>query len=191
MANASPREIKEAFEQLSDLQMAKLRKYCSYRVKSLGRNAYNHKTDDIMQEVFMRIFSTRSWKKDEVDFFYHLKMTISSVVDEYKKKNERQKSHAVVITESDVGTSESNFSVENTPSNTAGETDEEAKQEVINIISYFDDSPALKDILLLKMEGHTGSEIAKKLNLKESEYKSKDRMLRRKIIQYQARSEYE
>lgn len=187
MASASPREIKLAFEALTDIQLAKLKKYCGYRLKSLGLNAYHYNVEDIMQEVFRRIFETRTWEKDKCEFDYHLKMTISSVVDEYKKKHERHNSYADVKTESDIGTKESEFSIENSNDHQRDNTDErdDAKEELSLLMTFFENFSDLKQILALKMEGYESTEITQHLKLTDLEYKKMDKMLRRKLKEYE------
>lgn len=79
-------EIERAFESLTDTDWIRLKNFANYRIRGLGPMARDRDGQDLLSEaVYRTLLGTRHWKTN-IDFVHHLRETMRSIADQWKRR---------------------------------------------------------------------------------------------------------
>ncbi len=79
-------EVERAINALTDADRIRLKDFANYKIRGLGPMATDRDWQDLLNESACRtLLGTRHWKAN-VDFVYHLRETMRSVADQWKRR---------------------------------------------------------------------------------------------------------
>lgn len=158
----SPDEAAVAFEQLQPVDMVRLGNIARNRLRGL-----NTDWEDLLQEALTRILEgTRKWPR-HVSIIAFLAEVMRSLASEQWQRQSRSKAK------------ENPSSINPGPENAS-----EAKAELNNIESFFNDDDEVLAVIMARAEGCSPEEIQNMFKLTSTQYDSTLKRIRRKLDHY-------
>ncbi|HVG20259.1 MAG TPA: hypothetical protein VNI02_14510 [Blastocatellia bacterium] len=83
-------EIRTAYRNLSEAELVRLDRYARALIRGLGQRNLGYSGDDLLQEAYKATLAgERLWKKDAVDFCWHLTGVMKSIANHLGQKFDR------------------------------------------------------------------------------------------------------
>ena len=176
-------EIEEAINKLTTAQNIKLKNYASFKIAQLkwGRKAKGYNGEDLLFEAMTQIIEgRRGWRKNKVEFFWHLVGAIKSIASHFWDNSDDKiffESELLITTES----GETQSPIAKTPSLTNQEENLAAKQQIEEIKKLFSGDSLVLEIIDGLEERMPGPEIQEVLDISQKEYETAMKRMRRKV----------
>ena len=177
---ASVSEVKQAIENLSASDAARLNSSAHLRMALLGPAKGGRTAKDLLQEAIMRTLSgVRRWKPDEVEFVPFLMGVMRSISSQRAEQHQARGEITISATGSDSGNDPARVeSKSNAP-------DPERSLRAGELLAKVDDLFANDEDTFLVIQGWrdgmTGPEIQQSLGFSETKYETVARRIRRNV----------
>ena len=175
-------EVRRAITALTNADKLRLRVAASYRIRGLGQAARNRTPDDLLHEALLRTLTgERRWRRS-VDFVWHLRRTMESIADNWKKKRGEKETclFTEVVTVDAEGQEISPLQTVASPEAAADQT-LIAREEVDRIFKMFTDDPDATRVLQGLDDGLEPKEIKEKYGLDDRSFAAAKKRIRVKL----------
>lgn len=178
---ASPAEIRQAINSLTDPQWLRLEKYAAWRIRGLARKASGRAGMDLLQEaVTATLEGRRSWNKASVDFVGHLLGVMRSMSTHWGEQFDPDEARTEAEVAPSTATGDTLTQVTGAGSQQSPADDVVAAREAIETIEhYFAKDQRVLELLEGLREGLTGPEVQELFNMSPAEYEAAKKRLRR------------
>jgi DNA-directed RNA polymerase specialized sigma24 family protein len=176
-------EVEDAFNNLSDTDLKKIKLDAAQLVRSYGAYAEGRGSEDLIHISIERIYNNRrKWPKNKTDFLGFFHGVMKSIASHWKK-----------VKDTDVQILTSSFTiedgdeldfVENLPSNQKSVEEELIINECLESIENLFENDEDEDVLLViteLREHKEGPEIQRSLGITQTQYQTIIRRMRRKL----------
>ena len=181
-------EVDRAIEALTPSKLLKLQKSAAFWVRVRGLTAHNRTADDLLSEGLLRTLigaedaqNGRHWKEG-IDFELHLKETMRSISDSWRRQSEKEAHHILELPIPDADVQEHSL-LENLASpEAAADRSLIAKEKVARIFRMFKDDTEATQVLQGLDDGLRPNEIRQKYGLDKNKFAAAVKRIRLKTM---------
>jgi len=179
-------EVRRAIEALTVGDRLRLMSFARYRIRALGRAAYNSPAEDVLEDLLAEallktLTGDRRWNRD-FPFVWHLKESMRSIFDCWMKKRENKETYLFTEISKPNAQGEESSPLENVASHQpTADRRLQAKEEVARIFKLFTGDTEATQVLQGWCDDLKPNEIRQKYGFDEKRFVSAKKRIRLKI----------
>jgi len=183
---ANTKEIEEALQELTEVELNKLERFADFRIQGLGYKKRGRVASDLLSDaIFSILAGSRKWNPGSVDFFGLLCGAIRSISSHWAEERSSKEVSSSLLSSEGYEKNVSSVALGSPSSPEDLYSDKEMRATNIGLIfdiksHFFEDGP-VQDIIEALEEEMSPPEIREVLKLSMKEYETTIRRLRRRV----------
>jgi DNA-directed RNA polymerase specialized sigma24 family protein len=186
---ATPEQVRDAFEALTTAELARLFKYCRWRLRALGSRQVGRDADEFLSDALISVLERRrAWFPEKIPFFVFFKGVVKSQTFNLRKKaaedafDDLKSLHRKDDPEGYEPLDELESGALDPERELEAQEIEREWREVEGLIQErFSDDPEAALMLEARLDGKTPIEIRAALGLTQQEYETTLKRVRRAV----------